>query len=94
MRVADTGDWRLTNQESYLHDRTLRWSKWKAYRPGWDHDHCAFCWTKFGESVGGEVDFDIGWVTADDDYHWVCPTCFDDFHAGFAWVAEGPPAEQ
>ncbi len=94
MRVADTGDWRLTNQESYLDGRTLRWSKWKAYRPGWDHDHCAFCWAKFGESVGGEVDFDTGWVTADDDYHWVVSHLLRRLPRALRMGSRSPPAEQ
>ena len=24
----------------------------------------------------------------DDDYHWVCSTCFEDFRARFAWAVD------
>jgi len=43
-----TGDGRA--KEDYLAARTLRWSAWWPPRPGWDHDHCAFCWAKFAEA--------------------------------------------
>jgi hypothetical protein len=45
-RPADD-DWRLRKQERYLTDATLYWREWHPTRPGWDHDHCAFCWAKF-----------------------------------------------
>ena len=40
-------DWRLTNQENYLQGKSLRCSRWFSRGPGWDHDHCAFCWAEF-----------------------------------------------
>jgi len=36
-------DWRLTGQEKYLQNSTLKWQKYKMPRPKWDHDHCEFC---------------------------------------------------
>jgi hypothetical protein len=29
------------------------------------------------------------WVTADDDYHWICPKCFNDFRTRFGWSVVG-----
>ena len=37
-------DWRIANQEKYL--RNLNFIKRKY--DGKDHDHCEFCWAKFG----------------------------------------------
>lgn len=82
-------DWRITTQETYLSGRTLRWSRWTAYKPGWDHDHCEFCWAKFAAEVDDDVEYDTGWMTADDTYHWVCPRCFEDFRERFGWTVEG-----
>src|SRR5688572_1093398 len=44
--VADD-DWRLQGQERYLSNAILFWRPWRESRPGWDHDHCEFCWAKF-----------------------------------------------
>jgi hypothetical protein len=46
--VVEPDDWRLQGQERYLADRELEWSQWTAKREEWDHDHCEFCWAKFG----------------------------------------------
>ena len=86
--MASDDDWRLQGQESYLANRTLRWSKWSSPRPDWDHDHCAFCWAEFGSQVTEHCAYDSGWVTADDEYDWVCPVCFDDFRSRFNWSVE------
>jgi len=41
-------DRRLQGQERYLTGAALDRRQWQPIRPGWDHDHCEFCWTKFG----------------------------------------------
>jgi hypothetical protein len=83
--VADD-DWRLQGQQRYLTNRTLRWATWWEYRPGWDHDHCEFCWAKFGLIDEDGFDHVDGYVTDDDDYHWICPACFADFRERFGWT--------
>jgi hypothetical protein len=76
-------DQRLTNQQRYLTGVHLTLKPWFRVRPDWDHDHCAFCWAKF-------TDLELpnalreGYVT-DDDQHWICAQCFEDFHVAFQW---------
>ena len=69
-------------QEAWLSARPLRWSRWLPRRPGWDHDHCAFCWAKI---AAAEAAFTAAYVTADDGYTWICGPCFEDFKVQFAW---------
>lgn len=79
-------DWRLTGQEFSLVGRPLRRARWVPYRPGWDHDHCEFCWAEISDDRTGHADLEEAWVTADDNRTWICPSCFDDFRARFRWV--------
>lgn len=74
-------DWRLRGQEKYLAGVELSWKKYKPYREGWDHDHCAFCWRKFSTSEG---DISEGYTTKD-EYHWICKNCYEDFKDKFRW---------
>ncbi|MFN8037186.1 MAG: hypothetical protein U0V73_14760 [Acidimicrobiia bacterium] len=83
---AGDDDWRLTNQEAYLRGRRLRWSTYVGPRPDWDHDHCEFCWAKF---AAADVDDEVmgeGYVNDDDERHWICSECFEDFHDRFGWI--------
>ncbi len=91
-----SGDWRLTNQASYLTGAALVHKPYKAYREGWDHDHCEFCWVKFMdaddlESQPKQEDVrTVGYTTTEDhrngaDYHWICADCFADFAQAFGW---------
>lgn len=73
-------------QESYLTGRELRFTRWFSYRPGWDHDHCAFCGAEISDDTTGHADYDEAWVTSDDSYTWVCSKCFDDFRENFTWT--------
>lgn len=75
-------DWRLRGQERYLKDVLLVHSRYRPYRVDWDHDHCAFCNAKFAET-GGELQ--SGYATLD-RYHWICDSCFTDFHGSFGWT--------
>ena len=69
----------------------MRWSVWSPYREGWDHDHCAFCWAEISDQpIDEHTEHNTAWVT-DDNYHWICPKCFDDFRERFAWVIEAEP---
>ena len=85
--MAEADDWRLTGQECYLAGASLEWAGWHTSRPGWDHDHCEFCWAKF---AGPEVPDTLhaGYATHD-RYHWVCPPCVADFREGFGWQVFG-----
>jgi hypothetical protein len=80
-------DWRLTNQMNYLQNAVLVWKEYQAPSESWDHDHCEFCWAKFMEGDYPDVQR-TGYAT-EDDYHWVCKPCFDDFKEMFGWTARG-----
>jgi hypothetical protein len=82
------GDWRLTNQEEYLKGATLVWKPYHAWSETWEHDHCEFCWRKFVESNGLTAGFAAQGTgpQGQDDYHWICETCADDFCARFRWT--------
>lgn len=87
MPVPDD-DWRLQGQERFLQRAVLRRARWTRPRPGWDHDHCAFCWAKFMEEDQPEV-LHEGYTTPD-RYHWICAACFGDFKDRFGWRLEPP----
>jgi hypothetical protein len=70
-------------QQSWLTGRDLQWRQWTAYRPGWDHDHCAFCHTEIA-ATADHAHFTAGYVTTD-GYTWICQPCFDDLKAQFRW---------
>ena len=83
--TSDDSDWRLTGQERVLANRQLRWMDWRR-RPGWDHDHCSFCWAEISDRpIDGHTELNAAWVTTDDEYYWVCPGCFEDFREQFGW---------
>jgi hypothetical protein len=44
-------DWRLTNQKEYLLGKALMQMPYSPYRPGWEHEHCAFCSGKIDEKT-------------------------------------------
>jgi hypothetical protein len=97
------GDWRLTGQENVLRGAELVLKRYRVHREEWEHDHCAFCWAKFvdpdrspetGRLVDEQPDLlTQGYTTTASHpdgagYHWVCPTCFDDFRERFGWRLE------
>ncbi len=83
--VVVDDEWRLTGQERYLRSVRLRWRNWWSYRADWDHDHCEFCHAEISDRpIDGHTEYNAAWVT-DDDYHWICPRCFDDFRERFDW---------
>ena len=73
--------------------------RWWSASPTWDHDHCVSCWRDFSDreyDIGdGERALIEGFTTRGppgvpedqqrDDYHWVCPTCFEDFKEHLGW---------
>jgi len=76
-------DWRLRGQLRYLKGKTWYWKKWSQSRPGWDHDHCEFCWQKFCNDNCGEG-VPEGYADRS-EYTWLCKKCFADFAQMFAW---------
>jgi hypothetical protein len=90
LRMTHSNDWRLTNQEEYLKGATLQWRRYNRPSEAWDHDHCAFCWAKFMEGDALDV-FHEGYVT-DDNRHWICETCVEDFKDMFQWRLFNLPA--
>jgi hypothetical protein len=79
-------DWRLTNQERYLQGVALYRRRYVKPRPEWDHDHCSFCWAKFMEEDRPGV-LHEGYVT-ENNYHWICEKCFNDFAERFKWIVK------
>ncbi|MEA2165096.1 MAG: hypothetical protein QOK37_3223 [Thermoanaerobaculia bacterium] len=82
--MREPNDWRLRNQLTYLKGVVLEWRPYRAFREGWEHDHCEFCWDKFAEGDDADV-LHAGYATAD-ELRWICATCFADFKDLFAWV--------
>ncbi len=80
--MNENKDWRLQGQERYLKGVTLKYKKYSKYREGWEHDHCEFCQTKFMEK--GSDALHEGY-TKKDNYHWICPQCFNDYKDQFKW---------
>ncbi len=76
-------DWRIQGQERYLKNVGLTRKDYVSYRDDWDHDHCEFCSAKFSVTKPGALH--IGYVT-DDNYHWICDQCFEDFKKNFGWI--------
>jgi hypothetical protein len=83
MIMINESDWRLQGQEKYLKGVTLTFKPYSKHREGWDHDHCEFCQAKFMEPNNHET-LHEGYTT-EDNYHWVCTKCFDDFKEMFSW---------
>jgi hypothetical protein len=80
-------------QEAYLQGRSLTLKIWRPYREGWEHDHCEFCQRHISVPLASDDEdaVDRGYVT-EDDYSWVCETCFADFHVQFGWSVVETPA--
>ena len=76
--MSDANDWRLTNQMNYFFGKELLHTKYKPYRPGWEHDHCDFCSVKIDSLTPSAY-------CTTDYYHWVCENCFSDFCSVFKW---------
>jgi hypothetical protein len=84
-------DWRLMGQEDRLRGRLFSLRLWWPYREGWDHDHCEFCTRHISIPIAADGDdgTDRGYVT-EDNYLWVCESCFEDFREQFDFrVARG-----
>jgi hypothetical protein len=80
---VDPSDWRLINGGDYLQGLVLTRKEWRQSRPHWDHDHCELCWATFGPRAMADA-FQVGY-TDQDEYRWVCETCFADFREHYGW---------
>jgi len=89
--MRSDNDWRLQGQEKYLKGIKLVRRKYRQYakNPDWDHDHCSFCWVEFCLKENCDS-LKEGYATLD-DYHWICPTCFEDFKDLFNWEVVSEP---
>jgi hypothetical protein len=74
----EENDWRLMGQIKYLAGKEMVCKKWKRPREEWDHDHCEFCWEKIDETSSEAY-------CTEDERHWVCDECFEDFREMFGW---------
>lgn len=91
--AAAEDDWRLEQLRSqkHLHRIRLERKPYRAYRPGWDHDHCVACTAQFAEQdLPNERVLKEGYATCDDyvhgaEYDWVCPECFLDLKDALGW---------
>jgi len=77
-------DWRLQGQE-WLREELLRFKSYLPPKPGFEHDHCEFCWLPFRSEPHAGV-ANEGYVTG--DKRWICETCYEDFKLLFDWVLE------
>ena len=87
--------------DDYLSGATLVRKPYRAWSDAWEHDHCEFCWAKFMDpNVSAEhrkfIEDNPDVLTAgyaargtgpegQNDYHWICPDCFNDFQEQFGW---------
>ncbi len=71
-------DWRIRGQINYLRRKKLLKMEYPTTLR--DHEHCEFCWAKFG--MGG--DQGQGYCT-EEQHYWICEQCFRDFQKVFEW---------
>lgn len=69
--MIEKNDWRIMGQDKYLKGKIFE----KKYFKGSDHNHCEFCWKKFGL---GDNDLKSGYSSEDGKF-WICEDCFKDF---------------
>jgi hypothetical protein len=98
-------DFRLRGQERYLQDATFVRKPYRVRSEAWEHDHCEFCSAKFIDPAFSDAHAAMyrgdptlrteGYAALDtgprreDDYHWICETCFEDFRDRFSWKVVG-----
>lgn len=81
--IVPQNDWRRTWQDDIPKGAVFHYAaRYTLPRPGWDHEHCELCFEKIG--TGG---IPGGYATVD-EYRWLCPVCWQDFHEEFNWTLE------
>jgi hypothetical protein len=86
-------DWRLVNlaDRPSLQGVAFVRKPYRAYRAGWEHDHCVACNVTLAEpEIKGEDIIHQGYATTSSyvrgaDYEWVCQPCFAAFQAIMDW---------
>jgi len=75
----------MQGQEGYLMGVTLIHRKYRQnpHNPNWNHDHCEYCGEIF--SLFDDPEHLKEGYTTEDDYRWICSTCFNDFKDDFEW---------
>lgn len=86
--MGDSKDWRLSEQNEFLRNSSLYHREYVPSESS-DHEHCEFCGAKISNHEG---DISEGYTTTD-LYHWICPTCFQDFKAEFGWKVLDTPTK-
>jgi hypothetical protein len=89
-----TEDWRAQMLETipYLRGQSFVRKSYKAYRPDWEHDHCAVCGVKLMEPGAEHADVvHEGYATTPAyehgaDYEWVCAECFSASQDVMRWT--------
>lgn len=82
--MVDKDDWRRMGQEEFLAESTLLFiEEFVPFSEQWDHEHCCFCWAKFGQC---DQDLHSGYCTnGQKQSYWICAQCFQDFKDEFKW---------
>jgi hypothetical protein len=62
-KSTEQSDWRLGGQDHLIGLALVR-RRWTQTRSNCDHDHCEFCWAKFGDADSADVHY--GWTTPDE----------------------------
>lgn len=96
MQMSD--DWRAEVLETlpYLRGHRFVRKPYKAYRPDWEHDHCAVCGVTLAEpTVEGDDVLHEGYAITSDyehgaDYEWVCAECFAESKDVMGWKNVSP----
>jgi len=74
-------DWRVNGQDSYLSGVKLKKMLFKNRAGETDHEHCEFCFEKISDHPDT---LHSGYCT-EDEYHWICEECYNDFKGDFKW---------
>lgn len=78
-------DWRLRGQEEYLQNVSLYFLAYSPRLETWEHEHCEFCWAKFGLESENLHEGYCTTPTNTPESLWICPKCFADFQETFQW---------
>jgi len=95
-------------QARYLRGATVVRKPYHAWSETWEHDHCELCWAKFVDPTVSEAHAQLvrddptvlteGYAALgtgpnrEDDCHWICTACFEDFRTRFGWRVAATPA--
>lgn len=84
--MSDSSDWRVENLlNRNLEGTTLRFARYLAPDPDWDHDHCVGCQDKFMESDAAPDALHEGYY-AEELGEWICPECFELCRTALKWT--------